>query len=141
MALAPGSYKLYVTSPVAGYPNQWVGGANFTAAAVTIFTTTATQDIVLQSIPTLSGVVRAGGAAVANARVTAYTLAGVSAVLSAPTNASGTYTLALAPGSYKLYVSSPVSGYPSQWVGGVDFAGAAITVFTISVTQDIVLQP
>ena len=87
---------------------------------------------------TLSGVVTAGGVPVANAWVGAYTLAGVG-VNSVATGSSGAYTMVLPPGSYKLYVyqSVPVTGYPSQWVGGFDFSSAAVTVFTTSVTQDI----
>ena len=101
---------------------------------------TATAPVISIEAQTLSGVVRAGGVPVGGAGVWVYTLAGVEQ-MNAATDASGAYRLALAPGSYKLYVSSPVSGYPSQWVGGVDFAGAAVTVFTTTATQDIVLQP
>jgi low affinity Fe/Cu permease len=99
-----------------------------------------TQNIALVGSPVLTGRVTAGGANVAGATVTAYNLAGVS-VMGATTNASGTYTLALPAGSYKLFVTSPLVGFPSQWVGGATFTTAAITVFTVTATQNIALHP
>ena len=135
-----GSYKLYVTSPLVTYPSQWVGGTTFGTAATTVLSATLTQNIALVGLPVLTGRVTANGANVAGAFVTAYTLAGVGLVVST-TNASGTYSLALPAGSYKLYVTSPLVGFPSQWVGGATFATAAITVFTVTATQNIVLHP
>ena len=135
MALPAGSYKLRVYG--AGIPTQWVGGTTFATATVTVLTTSATQNIVLTT--TLSGTVTTGaGLPVANATVSAYTLAGVW-VVDGYTNASGNYTMALPAGSYKLRVYG--SGIPTQWVGGTTFATATVTVLTTSATQNIVLQP
>ena len=120
----------------AGIPTQWVGGTTFATATVTVLTTSATQNIVLTT--TLSGTVTTGaGLPVANATVSAYTLAGVW-VVDGYTNASGNYTMALPAGSYKLRVYG--AGIPTQWVGGTTFATATVTVLTTSATQNIVLR-
>jgi hypothetical protein len=128
-----------VTSPVTGYPSQWVGGGGFGTAAVTVLDTAATQNIALRAgVVALSGVVSANGVALANARVSAFSLTG-EGVLGVDTDASGAYSLALPAGSYKLYVTSPVTGYPSQWVGGGGFGTAAVTVLDTATTQNIAL--
>ncbi len=140
ISLPPATYKIYVTSTVAGYPSQWVGGSNFTTATPTVFSTTATQNIALVAAPVtgvLSGVVTAGGSPVPNAILSIYTLAGVG--VGAYADASGAYSIALPPDSFKVYVTSTVAGYPSQWVGGSSFTTATTTVFSASATLNIAL--
>ncbi len=89
--------------------------------------------------PTLSGTVTANGVPVGNTRLNAYTPAGAY-VSGVGTDASGAYQMALPPGSYKFYAYSSVSGYPSQWVGGLNFSTATVTVFSATTTQNIALH-
>ena len=138
MALPSGDYKVNVFSPVPGYPSQWVGGANFATASVTGVNAATTLNISLvASSPVLSGVVSAGGAPVANAWVGAWNSTTGVSVMSVKTNASGAYTMALPSGDYKVNVFSPVPGYPSQWVGGANFATASVTGVNAATTLNI----
>jgi hypothetical protein len=129
-----------VTSTVAGYPSQWVGGSNFTTATPTVFSSSTTLNIALAGTPVagvLSGVVTADGAPVPNAILSIYNLAGVG--VGAYADASGAYSISLPPDTYKIHVTSSVAGYPSQWVGGSNFTTATATAFSATATQNIAL--
>src|SRR5664279_3154588 len=140
LSLAPASYKLYVTSAVTGYASQWYGGTSFAAATTVAVAGATTRNIALQLMSGVSGVVTANGAAVPNATVAAYTAAGAY-VTGVVTSASGAYTLPLAPASYKLYITSAVTGYASQWYGGTSSATATTVAVAGATTRNIALHP
>ena len=92
---------------------------------------------------TLSGVVSGPvGTVRQGVVVTAYTTGGTN-VLSSTTNAQGTYTLALAPGNYKLFITPNITGYANQYykAGGnvAQFANADTIILTQNTTLNIPL--
>ncbi|HEX2805843.1 MAG TPA: multicopper oxidase domain-containing protein, partial [Kineosporiaceae bacterium] len=120
-----------------------VAGATYTYRVV-VFNAAGNQtsNIALIGPPatyTLSGTISAG-AAFATGSVSAATAAGVF-MGTFPIGASGTYSLSLPAGSYKLYVQPTNVGYANQWVGGggLYFANATTFVLTANQTANITL--
>jgi hypothetical protein len=91
---------------------------------------------------TLSGVVTGAGSARSGVVVTAYTSAGVN-VLSSTTNGSGTYTLSLNTGDYKLFITPNITGFANQWyksTGNVPLqANAEVITIGANTTKNITL--
>ena len=131
LALAPDSYKLWITG-APGYPDQAYGPDGTFANATVVDLTTADQpgtDITLAApaTHTVSGTLTPG---VAGAVVWAYKASDGSYVSGVVTGAGGTYSLALAPDSYKLWITG-APGYPDQAYGpDGTFANATVVDLT-----------
>ena len=141
LALAPDSYKLWITG-APGYPDQAYGPDGTFANATVVDLTTADQpgtDITLAApaTHTVSGTLTPG---VAGAVVWAYKASDGSYVSGVVTGAGGTYSLALAPDSYKLWITG-APGYPDQAYGpDGTFANATVVdLTTADATADVVL--
>ena len=144
LALPPGAYKLWVQTNTPGYPDQAYGGDRTFAGAEVIDLTAAnaTADVVLAGGTfTLSGTVTAAGTGVAGAIVYVFDGTSSAYVGNATTTAGGAYSLALPPGTYKLWVQTNTPGYPDQAYGGDrTFAGAEVIDLTAAnATADVVL--
>jgi kumamolisin len=140
--LPSGTYKLFV-SPPSPYAGFWYGGNDFGPATAVAVTSNVTLNFSLN--PLLSGTVRnASGAVVPNTWIYVYQ-GGTGAtcctyVGSGTTDASGTYNINLAPGTYKLFVSPP-SPYSGFWYGGNDFGPATAISLTSNITLNFSLNP
>jgi hypothetical protein len=91
---------------------------------------------------TLSGIVRGSdgnpldGTAVYAFDGTTYTYLGAATM---GTGGTGTYTISLPAGSYKLYVQPNTAGYADQWLGGSDYGSATVVTVSAATSRDITL--
>ena len=143
LALVPGSYKLYIQSPVTGYPNQWYGGASQATATAIPFSAAAVQNIVLAGTPSyaLSGVATLilgpSPGAKSGVKINVYNAATGASLTSVTTNGGGGYSVTLAAGTYKLYLQPNRNGYANQWFGGTSIATA--TVITVNAAMTLAI--
>jgi hypothetical protein len=145
-SLLPGSYKLYIQPNLAGYANQWFGGATNALATVINLTAATTTNIPLVGTPSfaLSGVVTAvlgpTPGVLVGAKVNVYNAATGAALTSVTSTAGGNYTVNLPAGTYKLFVQPNKTGYPSQWFGGASIGTATVITVSNATTQNIALH-
>ncbi len=130
--LAPDSYKLWITD-VAGYPDQAYGPDGTFANATVVDLTSADQpgtDITLAAPPathTVSGTLIPGDA---GGVVWAFKASDGSYAGGVLVAGDGSYSLDLAPDSYKLWITD-VAGYPDQAYGpDGTFANATVVDLT-----------
>ena len=77
----------------------------------------------------LSGTVSTSGGPLAGAEVYAFNASNGAYAWSGLSGADGSYALPLtAGGTYKLFIQPHESGFPDQWHGGADLAGASATL-------------
>ena len=145
LPLAPDSYKLWITN-APGYPDQAYGPDGTFGNATVVDLTTTDQpgtDIVLTApaTHTVSGTVTADGTGVDGAVVWAFKASDGSYVSGVVAGAGGSYSLPLAPDSYKLWITN-APGYPDQAYGPDGTFGNATVVDLTTTDQpgtDIVL--
>ena len=138
---------LYVQTNLAGYPNQWYGGASQATATVINFSANTTINLPLAGAPsfalsgkaTTSGGPLAGGALV-GVKINIYDALKGTSLSSVTSTSGGNYTINLAAGSYKLYIQPNRQGYPNQWYGGTSLATATIITVSAATTQAIVVH-
>ena len=137
--LSTGAYKLYIQPNKTGYNPQWLGGGGTqqaNASTLNLSPPTATQNIAL--LGSLSGVLTLSGGGSSGQKLVGATVSVYNALTgaavagaSATSTTGGNYTVTLAPGSYKLYITTNKGGYANQWFGGASLGAAT----TINVTQ------
>ena len=144
ITLPPGSYKLYIQPNNGGYPDQWHGGPDYAGATTVTLNANATEDISLTPTPpatfTLSGTVSTSAGSLAGATVHVFDGTAYAWVGSTTSTAGGAYTINLPQGTYKLYIQPNSAGYPDQWHGGPDYAGATVITLNANTTEDISLS-
>ena len=142
LALAPGSYKLWIQTNLTGYPDQAYGpDGTFANATVINLNANKTANVVLGGATyTLSGTVTAAGSGVPGAIVYVFKSSDSSYVGNTTTTAGGAYSLALVPGSYKLWIQTNLQGYPDQAYGpDGTFANATVVSLNANKTANVVL--
>ncbi len=136
ITLAQGSYKLWIQTNTAGYPDQAYGpdGTFANATVITLSSSNQTINIALvaaSTTRTISGNVTAGGPGVSGAIVYAFDATTSAYIGNTTTGAGGAYSITLAQGSYKLWIQTNTAGYPDQ-AYGPDGTFANATVITLS---------
>lgn len=138
LLLAPGTYKLLAFDTSLQFATTYAGGAPSFESTATIVATeglTLAADFTMSAAGRVSGLIvdAATGAPLAAASIFAYDANG-NEVLTATTNASGAYRLALLPGVYRIAAANPFR-YPAQFYPGVPTFSAAAVV-SVSVGQE-----
>ena len=91
---------------------------------------------------TLSGTVSTSGGPLAGAEIFVFNAGNGAYVKSGLSVAGGGYSFDLAAGgSYKLFIQPHETGFPDQWHGGADFAGATTILLDTDKTVDLSLAP
>jgi hypothetical protein len=137
-----GSYKLWINPNKTGFASFWYGGTSAqTATAIVVQANTIVNLTVPRIRFTLSGTVKtSAGTILPGALVNVYDSTGTVGKGVATANASGVYSIALVPGTYKLKINPSSPGFPVFWYGGTTAATAtAIVIGTANKTLNIVV--
>lgn len=124
LALPAGQYRIVAADPVRVFATTFYNGANTFVRAETIALTAGQQRTNVQLALVHAALIR-GHVTAPNLTIAAYNVDGT---LHAATtsDASGNYTLAVAPGEYKIAVSDPSLAYATRFYGDTaDFRAAA----------------
>ena len=121
--LAPGTYKLWIETNEAGYPDQLYGGTGNWETATEVDLTSTDQAPVIALVPTpvshaINGTVTAGGPGLEGAVVWVFDATSAAYVGNTATGSDGSFSINLAPGTYKLWIETNEAGYPDQLYGG-----------------------
>jgi hypothetical protein len=139
LVVAPGQYRIAVSDPSLTYATLFYGGAtHFTLAqTLTVTANLSAIDVTLPRAGRVTGIVRDALTTfqLAGIRVAAYDSSGL-AISSATTGADGRYTLAVAPGAYRLVAFDPQLNYATSYAGN---ASSYETTGPVTVTADVTI--
>ena len=137
----PGSYRVSFSDPMGAFLPGWykTGGYALTAGAATTLTITTTSRTGLVAAmlpyPHITGVLTGDGAPIAGAWVSVRD-GSDSEVAGATTEADGSYSALVAPGTYWVRVDDPGTGHVGGWYGAGGYVHDATDALAVVVTTD-----
>jgi hypothetical protein len=139
LLVAPGQYRIAVSDPSLTFATVFYGGANLFRLAQTLNVAGNVSgiDVTLPRGGRISGMVRDALTTLPLAGITvaAYDPSGL-AIASSTTGADGRYSIAVAPGAYRLVASDPQLDYATSYAGG---ATSYETTGPVSVAADAMI--
>jgi hypothetical protein len=141
IGVAPDRYTISFYDDSATYASGYLGATGFTydpSAAKTITVTSAGvtgQNVVLPKLPTISGKVTNGTTGLAGIDVEVDSAADGSYYDDVLTGSDGTWSVAVAPGSYTLAFSDDSGTYASGYLGKNGFTYDPTSVANVTVTS------
>lgn len=145
LLVAPGEYKIVVSDPQLAYAAQFYGGNSFRSATRIVATSNVSGiDVTAPRAGRVTGTVRnaTNGLPLPGIQVAAYDSGGILAAVST-TGADGRYTLALAPGAYRVLAFDATLTYVTAYTGGATSYETAVPLVVAAdatVNADLAMQ-